>query len=105
MQAQLQLANAQLFAVGALAWELSRLCSMLLPALSGTAALPLATGRSAFINAAGTAPIMPLRAPIGLAGANAMGEHLFSTVSSFCPPSLADKVHRASHTLREAQTE
>lgn len=74
LQVQLQLANAQLFAVGALAWELSRMCSMLLPALSGTAVLPLATGRSAFINAAGTAPIMPLRAHAGLLGGGIMGE-------------------------------
>ena len=73
-QAQLQLANAQLFSVGALAWELSRVSSMLLPALLGSTALPLATGRPAFINASGTAPIMPMRVQPGLAGLNMLGE-------------------------------
>lgn len=74
IQAQLQLANAQLFSVGALAWELSRMSSMLLPALSGSTALPLATGRPAFINTSGTAPIMPMRVQPGLAGLNMLGE-------------------------------
>lgn len=73
----MQAAGAHLFNAGALAWELSRLCSMLAPALAGSAQLPLATGRSAFINAAGTAPVMPLpaqmRAQAGLLGNPLMG--------------------------------
>ncbi len=60
--------------MGALAWELSRLASMLAPALSGNgAALPLATGRAAFINAAGTAPVLPLRTHAGQLGGLPLG--------------------------------
>lgn len=77
MQEQVRAAGAQLFNAGALAWELSRICSMLAPALAGGAQLPLATGRSAFINADGTAPVMPLpaqmRAQAGLSGGRGMG--------------------------------
>ncbi len=44
--------GSELYRAGALQWELARLCSALALALEGNQ-LPLATGRPAFINAAG----------------------------------------------------
>jgi hypothetical protein len=51
---QVRAVGSELHRAGALQWELARLCSALALALEGNQ-LPLATGRPAFINAAGDA--------------------------------------------------
>jgi len=52
LAAQVRAVGSELYRAGALQWELARLCSALALALEGNQ-LPLATGRPAFINAAG----------------------------------------------------
>lgn len=52
-------AGRHLYAFGALAWELARLCRIVAPALQGQVQLQLATGRPAFISPDGTSPRVP----------------------------------------------